>query len=153
MWHTMINETAPVVAKQQLLIHAPVETVWNVLTSINDWPKWQSTITQAQLKGAVREGTVFVWKAGGLNFTSKIHTCQPFDFFGWTGKTIGASAIHNWMFKKQGESTLVFIEESMQGFFPSIMKKKFNKDLEKGMRRNLEELKSASEKAFAAVSQ
>jgi len=148
MFNIKINDKAPVVARQKIIINAPIEIIWKVLTSINDWPKWQSAITQAQLKGSIEEGTEFVWKAGGLNFRSKIHTCQPYQVFGWTGKTIGASAIHNWTFKQQGENTLVFVEESLQGFFPSLMKKKFQKNLEDGMLKNLEELKLASEKKF-----
>lgn len=152
MLNKQINEKAPVVAKQEIIVNAPVETVWKILTSINDWPQWQSAITQAQLKGPIEEGTSFIWKAGGINFTSIIHTCQPYQFFGWTGRTIGASAIHNWTFRQQGEHTLVTVTESMQGFFPSLMKKKFQRDLEKGIRKNLEELKSASENYLVRLS-
>lgn len=151
MLNLEINEKAPVVAKQQIGINAPVETVWTILTSINDWPKWQSAITRAQLKGSVEEGTEFIWKSAGINFTSKIHTCQPYQFFGWTGKTIGASAIHNWIFKQLGETTLITVEESMQGFFPSLLTKKFQKNLEEGIRKSLEELKSASEKWLVSL--
>ena len=145
MWNIQINEKAPVVAKQEIEIDAPVETVWAILTSINDWTKWQSSVTRAHLNGSVGEGTGFVWKAGGFTFRSVIHTCQPCQFLGWTGKTIGVSAIHNWKFKQLGGSVLVIIEESLQGVLASLMTKNLQRSLDQGIRKSLEELKSASE--------
>jgi len=37
-----VNNNAPVFAKNQIQINAPVETVWKVLTNIKEWPKWQN---------------------------------------------------------------------------------------------------------------
>ena len=117
-----------------------------MITNINEWPSWQSAVKEARLKGTLAEGTAFVWKAGGLTFHSKIHTCNENHSFGWTGKTIGAQAIHNWKFETKEDGVLVSVEESLQGFFASLMKKKFQKSLAEGMTKNLEELKATSEK-------
>ncbi len=141
-----INEKAPAVSKQNILIHAPIEKVWSVLTNINNWPSWQSAVKEAKLKGTLAEGTEFVWKAGGLTFHSKIHTCNENHSFGWTGKTIGAQAIHNWKFETKENGVLVSVEESLQGLFPSLMKKQSKKSLSEGMSKNLNELKAACEK-------
>lgn len=65
--------------------------------------------------------------------------------FGWTGKTLGASAIHNWVFEKKDEKTIVTVEESLQGLLPSLFRKYFQKNLDAGIITNLKELKSASE--------
>jgi uncharacterized protein YndB with AHSA1/START domain len=141
-----INEKAPAVSRQNIFIQASIEKVWSVLTSINEWPSWQSAVKEATLKGTLAEGTAFVWKAGGLTFHSKVHTCDQYHSFGWTGKTIGAQAIHNWKFETKEDGVLVSVEESLQGFFASLMKKKFQKNLADGMAKNLNELKAASEK-------
>lgn len=121
-----INEKAPAVSKQNVFIHAPIEKVWSVLTSINEWPSWQSAVKEATLKGTLAEGTAFVWKAGGLTFHSKIHTCDQYHSFGWTGKTIGAQAIHNWKFETKEDGVLVSVEESLQGFFCFIDEKEIS---------------------------
>lgn len=143
---TPINENAPVVERQEIFINASPEQVWKVLTSIDEWPKWQSSVTEAKLKGQLAEGSIFKWKAGGISFRSELHTVEPFRNLGWTGTTFGASAVHNWYFEQQENGTLIRVEESLQGFFPTLFKKKFKKDLKAGMERNLQELKEASEK-------
>jgi len=141
-----INSKAPIIAKQKIKIDAPVIHVWSILTEINSWPSWQSAVKKAHLKTALQEGAEFKWKTGFLTVKSKIHTCEKFHLFGWTGKTIGAFAIHNWVFESEKDSTNVFVEESLQGLFPFLMKNKFKKNLEEGMAKNLKELKIASEK-------
>lgn len=141
-----INNSAPVKSRGDIKINAPVDKVWNILTTINDWPSWQSEVTQSRLNGELSEGVVFKWKAGGLSFSSEIHTIVSNKEFGWTGRTIGTSAIHNWFFSDQGGDTLIRVEESLQGFLPGLLKNYFQKNLDRGILQNLEELKSASEK-------
>lgn len=139
-----VNEKAPVYVKQQIIIEAQPSKVWQSLTDINKWPEWQENVVSAHLNGDFKEGTTFDWKAGGLSFSSKIHTCKPLNYFGWTGKTIGASAIHNWTIKPIPNGTLVEVEESLDGLFPRLFSSKFKKDLIKGMQKNLIELKKRS---------
>lgn len=141
-----INTAAPVISKNQVEINAPIDRVWQVLTGIDEWPSWQKNITQAKVEGPVAEGAVFNWKSGGLSFHSKIHTMKPQTEFGWTGKTFGASAIHNWKFEQRDSITVVHVEESLQGLFPRLFRNNFQKNLDTGMVQNLAELKAAAEK-------
>jgi hypothetical protein len=141
-----ITKNAPVKSFGKIEIKAPVAKVWQILTSINDWPSWQSEVTESNLKESLKEGASFKWKAGGLTFFSVIHTCQPMNEFGWTGKTLGASAVHNWYFTMENENAIIKVEESLQGIFPKIFKNYFQKQLDKGIQLNLEDLKCASEK-------
>jgi uncharacterized protein YndB with AHSA1/START domain len=141
-----INQNAPIIAKQKIRINAPAVRVWSVLTEINNWPNWQAAVKKAHLKSSLKEGAAFSWNNGGVPLHSTVHTCEKFHAFGWTGKTIGSSAIHNWSIESLTDGTMVFVEESLQGFLPSIFKKKFQKNLENGMSKNLRELKDASEK-------
>ncbi|MCK0132636.1 SRPBCC family protein [Flavobacteriaceae bacterium F08102] len=76
------NKNAPVYSSDKIEINAPVDKVWQILTSINDWPSWQSEVTQANLPEDLKEGAIFKWKAGGLTFTSQIHTIEPQKKFG-----------------------------------------------------------------------
>lgn len=140
-----INEHAPAIASSQVFINASIDTVWGILTDINNWTKWQTNVTKAIVHGDIRQGTKFEWKAGGLSFKSKIHTSNPMSMFGWTGTTLGASAVHNWFFESRDNGTEVRVEESLQGVFPRLFSNYFQKNLKSGVIKNLRELKSAAE--------
>ena len=140
-----ININAPVIARNHMEIEAPIDTVWKVLTDIKGWTNWQKSVSETEVLGKIEEGTQFHWKAGGLAFKSKIHTSKPITEFGWTGTTMGASAIHNWTFTKKDNNTIIVVEESLQGLFPKLFKSYFQKNLDEGVLTNLRELKSYSE--------
>ena len=144
-----IETNAPVKSSAEIIVEAPVVAVWRVLTEIDKWPDWQESVTSALLKGPLVPGTRFDWKSGGLKFISHIHTCEPHMEFGWTGKTFGARAIHNWTFTEQGNQTRVAVEESLNGIFPRLFRKGFQKTLETGMSKSLEELRRAVENIVA----
>ncbi len=140
-----INKNAPVISRNQIEIDAPIETVWKSLTDIKNWSKWQKAVTETKVDEKIEEGTNFNWKAGGLSFKSKIHTAKLNSAFGWTGNTIGASAIHNWSFENKGSSTIVTVEESLQGVFPKLFRGYFQMNLDSGVLTNLNELKVEAE--------
>lgn len=141
-----VNSKAPVKSGNSIEIDAPIDIVWKVLTEIEKWTEWQKSVTEVKLSEEIEEGKQFNWKAGGLSFKSRIHTMKPKIMFGWTGTTIGASAIHNWKFEEFNGKTKVSVEESLQGVFPILFRKYFQKNLDSGIKMNLEELKIAAEK-------
>jgi hypothetical protein len=141
-----INQQAPVMCRKSIAIQASPEKVWNLITRINEWELWQTDIENVTLHGELKPGTTFTWKTGGAKIKSTIHTVNPFSHFGWTGKTVGLYAIHNWIIVQQHEMIIVSVEESMEGILARIFKKTFNKNLEQGMERWLTLLKQASEK-------
>jgi len=143
--NTPINENAPVKSKSRIEIEAPIDVVWEKLTDIVNWSKWQKDVTKTVVHEEIQQGTKFDWKAGGLSFKSQIHTSIPKSMFGWTGTTLGASAIHNWFFEAKGNITSVRVEESLQGIFPRLFTRYFQKNLDSGVLKNLTELKAASE--------
>ncbi len=143
---TNINEQAPVKSSQSIIINATAEKVWAVMTRINNWAEWQTDISQPKLDGEPKPGATFTWKTGGAKIQSILHTVEPFKRFGWTGKTFGMFAIHNWTLDDEGEQTAVSVNESMEGFLAAVFKTSFNKNLERGMRNWLRLLKAECEK-------
>ena len=141
-----INNNAPVKCSRSITIHAPVKKVWALLTDIDNWDSWQTDISRPKLNGALQPATIFTWKTGGAAIESTLHTVEPYQQFGWTGKTFGMLAIHNWTLVQQEHSTIVTVDESMEGFLALLFKKSFNKNLEKGMKKWLKLLKEESEK-------
>lgn len=140
-----INSNAPVKCSKTVIINAHSEKVWAALTDINNWPAWQTDIRNSVLHGDLNPGTTFNWKSGGANILSTIHTVEPYSNFGWSGRSIGMMAIHNWTLMEAGAQTIVSVEESMEGFIASLLRKSLNGILEKGMHNWLALLKQECE--------
>lgn len=141
-----INNNAAVKCSKTITIKAGSEKVWAVMTNINNWANWQTDISKPKLNGELKPETTFDWKTGGAKIHSELHTVKPFKNFGWTGKTFGMFAIHNWTLTEANGQTKVSVEESMEGFLAKLLKKSFNKNLEKGMQNWLDLLKKECEK-------
>ncbi len=141
-----INNDAPVKCSKTITINASSEKVWAVLTDIDKWTEWQTDISSAKTNGELQPNNTFQWKSGGVNIYSTLHTVEPYKFFGWTGKTFGLFAIHNWTLSELNGQTQVDVEESMEGFLAALFKNMFNKNLEKGMETWLNLLKQTCEK-------
>jgi uncharacterized protein YndB with AHSA1/START domain len=141
-----INNEAPVKCSKTITIHANSEKVWAVITNINSWANWQTDITEPKLNGELKPETTFDWKTGGAKIHSTLHSVNPFKNFGWTGTSFGLFAIHNWTLTENKGETTVMVDESMEGFFATLFKKAFNRNLEKGMLNWLSLLKKECER-------
>jgi uncharacterized protein YndB with AHSA1/START domain len=141
-----INNHAPVKCSKTIIIDASIEKVWSVITDINNWPNWQTDIDKSKLNGELKPNITFDWKTGGVKINSTLHTVEPYKQFGWTGKTLGLFAIHNWTLIETNGQINVSVDESMEGFLAKIFKESFNKSLEKGMLNWLVLLKQTCEK-------
>lgn len=140
-----INQEAPVVQSKEIIINAAPEKVWNVLTNIKAWGSWNTKINDIILNEELNAGAVFSWKINGSKIKSKIHTFKQNQVLGWTGKTFGATAIHNWYLEPTESGTKVMVEESLDGWILHLIKKKMNKQLADDMQYWLEQLKIESE--------
>lgn len=116
-----IQENAPVKASSEIVIHASAETVWRLLTNIDEWPTWQSTISSAKINGPLEPGTTFVWTSGRSKIKSRVVVVHPVTQLVWTGVTFGATAIHVWNLQSIPDGgTLVKTTESMDGFMLKV---------------------------------
>ncbi len=141
-----IDSNAPLVAKKRELINTHINRVWQIQSDINNWPKWQKEVSYAKLQGKLAKGTVFTWKAMGMNIKSELQEVIENKTIGWTGKSFGMNAIHIWKFEKQGNKTIVITEESLSGWFPRIIKL-FKPDfLDQSLSKAMLTLKNQAEK-------
>ena len=137
-----IDTKAPLFARKEIFIEAPLKKVWGTQTDIERWPEWQSDIASAALQGDLTAGTTFKWKASGLGIVSTLHTVNPKNEIGWTGVSFGMFAVHNWTFKEQDNGTLVITEESLSGWLASLFKIFDKNFLEKSLEASLQKLKT-----------
>jgi uncharacterized membrane protein len=140
-----LEQNAPLKARQELLVDAPVARVWAVQTDIAAWPKWQPDVSSATLEGPLAPGSIFRWKAMGLGITSTLQEVESERRIGWTGRSVGMRAVHRWRFEPRGAHTLVVTEESLSGWFARLLKVFDRKFLDKSLARSLEVLKARVE--------
>jgi len=67
-----IDNTAPLTARKEIIINASIERVWKIQTDIENWPTWQKDISSATLHSPLTKGTIFTWKAMGMDITSEL---------------------------------------------------------------------------------
>ena len=141
-----INKNAPVVQSKSILIKANPKKVWQVLTDIEKWDEWNQRITKPRLDQKLAESTSFSWKINGTKIKSTIIDYEPKKVLAWSGKTFGAKALHYWFLEPTQNGTKVSVEESMEGWLISLMKKAINKKLDDDMKYWLSKLKIECEK-------
>jgi uncharacterized membrane protein len=143
-----IESDAPIKASAEIVIQAPAEKVWGILTAVNDWPKWQSDVKEAEMIGPLESGTAFTWRSGGTRIHSKIALVTPSKEIAWTGTALNATAIHVWKLDQlPGNKTLVKTEESMSGFMLTLFYS--SKELQTVDQSWLERLKLEAERQGA----
>ncbi|WP_055489079.1 SRPBCC family protein [Streptomyces sp. TP-A0356] len=112
-----IDETAPVITRENLLIHAPLQTIWKIQTDVEKWPTWQPNVETVvkDTPGRLRPGSVFRWTTEGLNITSTVKQVDYGKRLAWGGPAQGITAIHVWTFTPTRDGVLVHTEESWTG--------------------------------------
>jgi uncharacterized membrane protein len=141
-----INNEAPVKYSKSITINASINKVWSVLTDINNWSSWQTDIKKPKLNGELQPQSTFEWKTGGVKIHSTLQNVDTNKQFGWSGKSLGIFAIHNWILSENENSTTIKVEESMEGFMAKLMKNSLNQKLDSSLQIWLDLLKEESEK-------
>lgn len=145
-----IDWNAPATAAGETQIDADAQTVFAVLSAIDQWPSWNPDIKSVQVQGPVQPGTVFRWKAGPSSLTSTLQVVDPPREIAWTGTTMGINAVHVFRFQAKDGGTLASSEESWAGLLASLLKGYSRRTLDKGIRSILTYLKTESERRAAA---
>ena len=140
-----INEHAPAIAKAEIRVQAPLETVWRIQCDIDRWSEWNPDIQRSKLEGPLSTGSVFRWKSGGAAIVSTLREIEPMRKIAWTGKAIGIRAAHSWSFERQGDSVAVVTRESFDGWLPHIFPRTLRKMLDRSLRTWLQNLKRRAE--------
>jgi uncharacterized protein YndB with AHSA1/START domain len=141
-----INQNAPATAAGETQIDADAQTVFAVISALDQWPSWNPDVKSVQVQGPVQPGTVFRWKAGPSSLTSTLQVVDPPREIAWTGTTMGIKAVHVFRFQAGDGGTLARSEESWEGVLASVLKGYSRRTLEKGIRSVLAHLKAEAER-------
>jgi hypothetical protein len=83
-----------VITRDEILIHAPIETIWDSQTNVADWPSLQPDVDGAELDGPLAVGSRFHWQTAGLDITSTVEELDAPHRIIWGGPAHGIVAVH-----------------------------------------------------------
>ena len=112
---TGIDSDAPVRTRHEIDISAPLSLVWRLHTDVNNWPAWQTEITEAQLDGAFQPGSSFKWTSYGFTVVSTIYASAERARTLWGGPAAGITGVHEWVFSETPAGVHVTTQESWAG--------------------------------------
>jgi hypothetical protein len=110
-----VDGHAPVRARHETDINAPLGTVWRLHTDVNAWPAWQTEITSAHIDGAFQPGSSFEWTSYGFPVVSTIYAVAERARVLWGGTAGGITGVHEWVFTETPAGVHVTTEESFAG--------------------------------------
>jgi len=142
-----INADAPVIARGEIMVHAPIESVWEIQTGVTAWPSWQPTVEAVQADGPLAVGSTFRWQTAGLDITSTVAEFDAPRRIAWSGRAGAIVAIHVWELTTREDGVLVRTEESWEGAEVSAQAAMLQAALDGSLRGWLENLKRAAEGA------
>lgn len=140
-----VKRDAPVLAAGEIEIASEPDAVWDVLTDFAAWPSWNPDVKSMAFEGGLAEGAEFRWKAGPGTITSTIRRVERPLLIGWTGKTLGMSAVHVYRLERRDGGTLVTTEESFDGPIARLARRPLRRMLTTSLEAGLRALKTRVE--------
>ncbi len=113
--NTTKDNNAPVKADAEGFIDAPITVVWDALTNLANWPKWNKDVASITVDGPITPGTKFRRKAGGFSITSQLGEVVRPTKVAWRGRSLRRSTNGLW------RRVLSHTEESFDGLFPRLL--------------------------------
>jgi uncharacterized protein YndB with AHSA1/START domain len=141
-----INSEAPVITRDEIVISAPIETIWEIQTDVADWPSWQPDVDGAVAEGPLAVGSVFRWQKAGLDITSTVKELEAPHRIVWGGPAQRIVAVHVWTFEEHDDGVLVRTAESWEGDPVAAQPESLQAALDASLRAWLENLKRAAER-------
>ncbi|OQR60911.1 hypothetical protein B6E66_27155 [Streptomyces maremycinicus] len=127
-----VDASARIRYRSDVVIKAPLSTVWQLQTDVERWPSWQPPVLTADRldTGRLREGSRFRWStpapatpttpATTLDITSTVRQLRREACVLWSGPAIGQGlrideGVHLWTFTEVEGGVRVHTEETWTG--------------------------------------
>ena len=117
-----IDDKAPVKARGEIIISAPIEKVWKVLINLPEWPRFDPSFSNVTLESNVSVGARASFKLKGFPIRGVFAVVDVNRELTWVGKSLWTKAIDRHVIERAPDgSTLLFLEESFAGLFAPLM--------------------------------
>ncbi|MFF1909011.1 SRPBCC family protein [Kitasatospora sp. NPDC058218] len=156
-----VDPDAAVRHRTEIVINAPLHTVWRLQTDVERWPSWQTPVDSAKRldHGPFRKGSAFRWTtpippnpatpATSLEITSTVRQIEHGSCIRWTGPAIGEGlridGVHVWNFTPVRGGVRVSTEETHTGAQVEANVPFATEILRQGLESWLRDLKSTAE--------
>jgi uncharacterized protein YndB with AHSA1/START domain len=140
-----IQANAPYAVRKEVVISAPIEHVWQLLTDFDRWPQWQEAVKTSKIEGRLIPNSIFRWNSGGMRLVSTLQVVEPPQSVAWTGRGLGTDAVHIWHLESVAGGTRVTTEESLAGWLPRLLKVFMPGFLDASLTKTLDDLRKAAE--------
>ena len=114
----------PIVVRNEIVIRASVERVWDLLTDVERWPSWYRACRWVRVESTDSAGraTSFEWKAHPVELRSTIVTDDRPHTFAFTADGRGVHAERTFTLRStpDGLSTIVASHETQVGLLPRL---------------------------------
>lgn len=110
------------VIRETIKIHAPLATVWDVFSRLDEWEAWNDVCQECCLieGDEMASGACFTFKLRPywfpMKITPRIVKCEPGQEVVWAGSRLGVHAEHSFQFEEKDDHVLLISEERFHGF-------------------------------------
>ena len=98
------------------LIHAPAETVFEILSQVASWHIWQPDVRVLCKGEPLHEGSRFKYSDTGIVINSEVTEFQPFHMIAWKSRSLWMTAEVRFTLEQENGNTLLHYEQELQGF-------------------------------------
>ncbi|MFI8889089.1 SRPBCC family protein [Streptomyces paradoxus] len=157
-----VDSRALVRYESDILIKAPLRTIWKLQTDVERWPSWQPPVTTMERlgPGPLRKGSQFRWTtpapatpttpAATLTITSTVQRLRERECILWQGPATGEGlrideGVHLWTFRKTEGGVRVHTEETWTGDQVEADVRTATEALGRGLEAWLRDLKATAE--------
>src|SRR5262245_57364560 len=112
---------APIEVRNETVVCASVERVWNLLTDVERWPSWYRACRWVRVEpDGAAQPLVFRWKAHPVQLRSAVVTSNRPHSFAYTADALGLHAERTFTLRPtpDGSGTVVVSDETQIGPFP-----------------------------------
>lgn len=125
---------------------AKAEKLWDILTDVESWPRWQGTpFVKLSKPGQIMEGSTFVANLGGMRWNLAVTKAERPRKIVWIGRRLGLKGIHEWEFSGEEGKTKVVTRETMSGWMLCLIYPMAKKRLSSTDEKWLADLKKKAE--------
>ncbi len=116
-----IKENASIRDQRSIIINAPIDKVWSVLTDVGNWSNWNQEVKNLKLSTESAVGSEFQWKIGKMNARSVIQLMDANQIFSITCKSSLVERIYVWTLEEDEAQTIATVSTSLQGLFAILI--------------------------------
>jgi hypothetical protein len=116
-----LDEKAPVKTAADILIQAPVESVWEHLINVQGWPAIDPSFRNVQLESTLAVDAYFKFVLNNFPIRAKIAVITPNRAFHWTGLSLWFKAVDLHVLEETADGgTRLYVAESFAGVMATL---------------------------------